>query len=249
MNDFLSNELRESIERLYAVFAPYQALIAPKYCSHCVKDEEDQVLRSKPLRELSGKELARYSFKAMTTWGSQEQFKYLLPRLFELVVIEPYPYNPEILFKKPRYGGFPTWPEEERETLQQFCYELWRYTLTQHPIHQVLPSFPSIDDCLCSVAQVVDDLRPILNVWECEKSEAATRHLLDLADENASDLRERKKLSNAFWNERQSQMQQAVEWFLDQNFALVFDVVNPTVSPWDFREELNRAIQKARSAG
>jgi hypothetical protein len=97
--------LELEIRGLYQVFGRYRAPADSTFCRHCVQSGEDELLRSRPLRQLSGNELARYSFKAISTWGTVDLFKYLLPRLFETVAFEKYRYDPEVLFKKPRYGG------------------------------------------------------------------------------------------------------------------------------------------------
>jgi hypothetical protein len=207
-----------------------------------VNDAEDKMLRLKPLRGLNADELARYSWKAISTWGTVEQFKYLLPRLFETVVSDRDRYYPEVLFKKPRLGGLNTWPSEEQAALNSYCEALWRYALAHHPLSDTLPSFASIDDCLCSVAQIADDLSPMLNLWDSDKTSAATFHLVDFAAENASYLREMRRLSSAFWEERSAQMQQVVDWFLTRDFALVFDVATATTTSVDLRDELTRAI-------
>ena len=180
-------ELTASIERLYEVFRPYTPPAHPSFCAHCVSDAEDAVLHTKPLRKLSAQDLGRYSFKAISTWGTVEQFKYLLPRLFELVTGEGFGYDPEILFKKPRYGDFASWPETERQALYAYCDSLWHFSLAHHPLIDYLPVFVNIEDSLCSVAQIVDDLNPLLQLWESATT-SATLHLADFASENVSTL-------------------------------------------------------------
>jgi hypothetical protein len=248
MNPARNSELTAAIEQLYTVFANYRPSAIPQFCSHCVTAEEDALLRSRPLRELTGKELARYSWKALSTWGTVEQFKYLLPRLFELISTESWPDCPQVLFLKPRRGGFVSWPDDEREAVLQFCEALWLQSLSHHPVMDTIPAFPSISDCLCSIAQIVDDLRPMLQAWEHDRSYTATMNLLGFADENASTLREQRRLTDAFWGDRAEQMQQVADWFLNQDFALIFDIVPIDIPAWEFRDELRRSIEKARSA-
>ena len=48
-----------------------------------MKDDKS-TLHSKQLRELEDEDLARYAFKAMTTWGDVNDYKHYLPRIFEL---------------------------------------------------------------------------------------------------------------------------------------------------------------------
>ena len=136
--------LRSAIERLYVVFGNYRPPVHPTYCSHCVKDDEDRVLRLKPLRELNADELSRYSWDAISLWGTVEQFKYLLPRLFETVVFDEHRYCPEVSFKKPRLGGLQEWPGEEQVALNCYCDALWRYALAHHPLSHRLPSLSNL---------------------------------------------------------------------------------------------------------
>lgn len=239
--------LRSAVEHLYRVFARYPFPVKSEYCKHCVRAEEQSALRSKPLRELNAKDLSRYSFKALSTWGTVEQFKHLLPRLFELVITDEYRECLEILFGKPRFGGLSTWPGDEQAALNVYCGALWRHALARYPIGEALASFPSIDECLCSIAQIIDDLSPFLEAWDSDRGQAATRHLVDFAVENASYLRENRRLSNNFWDERRTQMQQVVDWFLARDFSLVFDVVDAATTAEEFREELSRAIMRRDS--
>lgn len=246
MTDNIKADLDNAIERLYEAFGHYSAPVQPAYCQHCVTEPEDVVLRSKPLRELTANDLSRYSFKAISTWGTVDQFKYLLPRLFQLIVEDGFGYNPEILFGKPRYGDFALWPEKERLALYSYCDILWRTALASYPFEQNLPSLSSIDDCLCCIGQIVDDMQPMLKIWDID-TKNNTLHLADFAAENASTLFESKTLSNPFWDGRPEQRRQVVDWFLSQDFAIVFDLVELGTMPYEFREELVQAVRK-RSA-
>jgi len=241
-----SRALQGAIESLYVAFGQYQMPTTSTYCKHCVTDAEDKRLRSTPLKQLTQEDVARYSFKAISTWGTVEQFKHMLPRLFEIVATERYRYNPEVLFQKPRLGGLPTWPEPEQRALLNFCVALWQEALSHHPLIERLPSFASIDDCLCSIGQILDDLKPLLNSWNENTSSTATLHLVDFAIENACALREGRGLSNAFWDTRRVQMQQVAEWFLAQEFALALRDVEKATPMADFREDLRNAILRFR---
>jgi hypothetical protein len=243
MADSEELELKTSVERLYGVFSSYTEPAHPTFCAHCITDAEDAVLHNKPLRKLSAEDLRRYSFKAISTWGTVEQFKYLLPRLFELVTYEGFGYDPEILFKKPRYGDFPSWPEIEQQALHAYCDSLWRFSLAHHPLNERLPVFVGIEDSICSIAQIVDDLSPLLKLWESETT-TATLHLADFAAENASTLLASGTLSNAFWNERPDQVKQVAEWFLSRDFATILDLAELGTLPADVAEELAQVIQR-----
>jgi hypothetical protein len=64
-------------------------------------------------------------------------------------------------------------------------------------------------------AQAEDDLRPFLDRWRADESEAAVRHLAGFVDWNAHDLLKSGRLANAFWQGRDGQMRQVMDWLLD----------------------------------
>jgi hypothetical protein len=99
----------------------------------------------------------------------------------------------------------------------------------------------------CSIGQIVDDLSPLLDQWDSAKGSAPTLHLVDFASENVSSLREIRKLSNTFWADREAQMQQVVDWFLNQDYSLCFDVATHATTSWELRDDLTKAIRR-RSA-
>jgi hypothetical protein len=243
VNHFLHNDLSAAIERLYMVFEPYQLSRSKSFCMHCVTKEEDWALRSKPLRDLHASDVSRYWWKAISTWGTVDQFKHFLPRLLEILVSEKVRDNPEILLKKLKYGGLTEWPEVERQAVNSFCNAFWQCALGQHPLHELFPSFPSIDLCLCSIAQIVDDLSSLLDLWEHDVRPAAKLHMIDFADENVPDIREVGTLSNTFWDERPVQMRQVQDWFMAHDFCLAFDVATAITTNEEIRADVARAIR------
>src|ERR1700761_6105655 len=96
-------EMEEAVSLLYDTFARYPCPAVIKSCPcGCTEPEATAHLVTVPLRELRFAELADYSFSAMTTQGSIDDFRYLLPRLLQGIAEEPYSYNPEIFFGKLR---------------------------------------------------------------------------------------------------------------------------------------------------
>jgi hypothetical protein len=77
--------LAEAIENLYRAFARYSLRKHVEGCPCCVRERDKRALESKPLRQLASSDLGRYAFKAMTTWGNQDDFRHFLPRIFELL--------------------------------------------------------------------------------------------------------------------------------------------------------------------
>jgi hypothetical protein len=164
--------------------------------------------------------------------------------LLQILVSEKIRGNPEILLGKLRYGGLSEWPEVERQAINSFCRALWQRALDHHPLYELFPSFPEIDSCLCSVAQVVDDVFPLLDLWDRDFRPAAKLHMIDFADENVTYIREVRKLSNTFWDQRQAQMRQVQDWFMSHDFGVAFDVATPMTSNEEIRADIARSIRK-----
>jgi hypothetical protein len=72
------------IERLYQLFSRYKCPRQLEGCPCCTTAEEAQPLVRKPLRTIAAPELEHYASKALTTWGTLDDYKYFLPRILEL---------------------------------------------------------------------------------------------------------------------------------------------------------------------
>jgi hypothetical protein len=207
--------LAASIDGLYAIFSRYRLPPHLPGWPHCTSEEDDRLLHSKPLRELEAEELERFAFKAMTTLGTTENFKHFLPRLLELSCHGQIGYADfEVVLGKLRYGGWSTWPEVEQAAVNRFLNALWTNLLGTYPC--------SLDSgtCLCGLGNAVNDLATFLSVWRNDSSAAAARHMADLLDQNTPELFQG-RLSDAFWEERETQMKQVVDWLTD-----------PAMIPW-----------------
>lgn len=153
-------------EALYARFAPYAAAHL-EGCPHCVSSDETLVLRRTPLRQL-GAELDRYLFKAMTTCGTEEDFKHFVPRLLELHAGSSHAW---LLRDKLAYARFPRWPAEERGAVEAFLRALWARALEgEHP--------PPGDPLLETLLALDLDIAPYdptrqLATWRAEGSAAS----------------------------------------------------------------------------
>src|SRR5687768_7110520 len=130
----MTPELSGAIQDLYAVFRRYRS-VSFEGCPDCTSPAETARLAAPLLRELNPDDLARYAFKAMTTWGTIDDFKHFLPRIFDLLAqtgggswIEP-----EIVFGKLPYGKWTTWPRRERDALLAYMDALWNDILARFP--------------------------------------------------------------------------------------------------------------------
>lgn len=208
--------LCEAVAGLYAAFAHYPLAATVVGCPHCVDEGDNRIIHSRPLRELTWDELARYSWKALTTWGDSDDLRHFLPRLFELIAFEAdpveanffrYPYDEEVLFGKLEYAGWRAWPAQEQAALDAYLMALWRAGLALYPA----PT--RIDTWLACIGRATDPA-PFLAVWRASESVPALRHLADFVQEHLDIAVGAAKRFSVFWDHPEH-TQTVAAWLLD----------------------------------
>jgi len=152
--------LAAAIEGLYEMFSAYPLAAKIDGCPCCVSDQDESSLHRKPLHELTAEDLSRYAFKALTTWGTKNDFKHFLPRLLELVTEKDGIANEidlAVLFGKLEYAHWNTWPARERAAVRRYLTVLWLFVLSV-PMEAV-----KIDEYLCAIGQAEDDMSSYLD--------------------------------------------------------------------------------------
>ncbi|HLN63080.1 MAG TPA: hypothetical protein VK464_16200 [Symbiobacteriaceae bacterium] len=161
--------LEAAIEHLYEVFAKYRPQVPIAGCPCCTPEWEQERLNTIPLRELPSDLLEFYLGKAMSTWGVESDFKYLLPRLLEVFALPASGLDEYFLQVKLVDAGWSDWPRVEQDGVLAYFAALWPQaisTLTDYP------------DRLLDVLVSLTELRPYLERWWQLQSPAA---LLQLA--------------------------------------------------------------------
>jgi hypothetical protein len=112
--------VRNALEAIYREFAsPAPSKI--EGCPCCISTRGVDVLLTTPLRHLGGEALWRYVSGAFLTIGSEQDFRYLLPRILDIAVHEPENFiNPEIVLGKLKLANWASWPADERRVLEEF---------------------------------------------------------------------------------------------------------------------------------
>jgi hypothetical protein len=160
------------------------------------------------------KHLSRFAFKAMTTWGDENDFRHFLPRIFELLVVGAFEMSvdPETVIGKLDYGKWRKWPADERHVIEQFLAAWWRATLADFP-HAI-----EADSVLCSIGQAIDDMEPFLARWDVAGSRSAACHFAEFLSWNVDATALRKgpswQLRNAWWPNRPVPAAQVSTWLL-----------------------------------
>src|SRR5262249_21208794 len=155
-----------------------------------------------------------FCFSALTTQGSTDDFRYLLPRLMQGIAQEPCECNPEILFGKLRYAKWLTWPPNEIEAVKNFLRALWRTALEAFPMQERLPAFFEIETVLASIAVTGDSLEWFLTAWTITETEEADRNLIQFVTMYGSDFTEGRTFSEGFWTDSQAQAAALRNWLL-----------------------------------
>lgn len=105
---------------LYATFAaPRPARIDG--CPCCIDRKSLGPLHTLALRDLTGEDLGAYASSLFHTVGAEADFRYFLPRIFELTAETPGAYpGAEIAFHKLALAHWETWPKAERAALAAY---------------------------------------------------------------------------------------------------------------------------------
>lgn len=185
--------LREAVEELYRVFRNYRLLgeIPKDPCFPGACDETP--LRAKPLRELSLKQLDRYLWKAVTTWGDSTHFRHFLPRLLELFAFPErtgiygmYDFIDDwLLLGKIEYAGLRQWPERERDAVTAF-FRAYFLHLLAFPAPQSdesdgyfsssIPSITYPESWLSSLLEIGEPLDVYLDLWRADMRHPLTAY-------------------------------------------------------------------------
>lgn len=129
-NSFDRIDLARAIDALYEAFDAYPLKERVDSCPHCELDAAERRLHVRPLREMTWADLGTYSFKAMTAFGDEDDFKHFLPRVLELYVLDHVgaPYSLFVFLGKLDSTAWMTWPAEEIAVVRRFI-DAWERVL------------------------------------------------------------------------------------------------------------------------
>ncbi len=105
-------ELEYAIANLYIIFSEYPLPQHIEGCPCCVNESDNLLIHSKLLKNLTASDLDRFIFHTMTTWGTVEDFKHFLPRIFELFALESNKFLwSNLIIEKLDYADWYNWSE------------------------------------------------------------------------------------------------------------------------------------------
>jgi hypothetical protein len=208
--------LAAAIETLYRTFRRYELRSNTGACS-CHHTEQDELrIHSKPLNKLSESDLRQYAMDAIYIWGTGEDFKHFIPRLFELLTVASDPADkfahPADVFTKLNYDSWcsthwRTWPEEEQSAIEDYFAAVWDAVLNSNL--EDLP-FDGAHAWIEAIAQAEHDLSNYLDHWMAAPSPNAHRNLALMIVQGG--LPNTKSPSGGYWAGHREQWQQLNDW-------------------------------------
>lgn len=190
---------RDEIEHLYDVFSRYQCPRRLEGCPCCTSPAVAEPLVRKPLRTLSAPELDHYASKALTTWGTLDDYKYFIPRIVELIDDGSLHWCTEITLGKFQYGGFRDWPVTEQRAVRDFIFGAWRAAVQASDTDRA-------DALLCRAARLLDDVTPLLNYADTSAPEFKSAYAAGHSHQT------KRKLLNSFWEVSTQNYQRVLSW-------------------------------------
>jgi hypothetical protein len=203
--------LREAVERLYTVFAPYKLKSPTEVCWHCHSPEEERVVHQAPLRLLTPDALSGFAADSLMTWGDLDDLKHFLPRLFEILAFDRFSQefpDMETVVGALARGEWEDWPAPEREAVRSFLRAFWEDQLNTWPSHY------DIDTVLAAIAQAEADLAPYLDRWETATDRAPVLHFVEFLMENIGQAAVGKRLANPWLSRRHDQEGHIRAWLI-----------------------------------
>lgn len=187
----MSKTLDQAIENLYKVFRKYPVNLnmdgSPLYRE---LEQWNKTLTSKNLRSLSDEDLRIFHFKVMSTWGNIEDFKYYLPRIFELLTKVPNEFEEYVALSKLNYGNWRTWPLDEQQVIDDYLLALWESLVNRNP----LEVGGILDDYIAAIADLCKNFNELLAIWEVFDTEYSVENLVVYLRCNKEILLEQKTL-------------------------------------------------------
>jgi len=207
--------LSESIENLYRAFQPYELRPHTDACPCCHTEGADLGLHRKPLRKLSTSDLRDYAMDAIYTWGTGDDFKHFISRIFELLVSRQERHDfvdAAAVFRKLMYeswcsNSWRTWPTAEQAAISNYFHAVWNAALNSNP--EELP-FDGVHGWIQAIAQAENDLGSYLDHWLKSDSINAHRNLALMITEEGFPRAGRP--SGGYWEDRREQWIQLNDW-------------------------------------
>jgi hypothetical protein len=167
----MTKTLKFAIEQLYKIFSSYPFPSTMEACTCCISTSDKEKLYSKSLRLLAEDDISYYSFKAMTTWGNCDNFKYYLPRIFELLSTTDFIIEIFIVLGKLDYGDWKSWERDEIKAINNFLYAWWEDLICNKLYFD--------SEAFIEIYKRINDIQKMLDLWIIRFDNHSFRNLVD----------------------------------------------------------------------
>ena len=202
-----------AIERSYEVFARNQVGTSMVMRRDDITADDVAALAG-PVRSVPAAAIDRWLPHAVTTWGTADDLRALLPRVFELLTAGLLSAPPELVFARVRQSDVAGWPHDEAAAFEDVVAALWLATLAEHPAAIGHPAMR----VLAAIAELDRPLRPYLDDWillvtSAREGAPARRHLAELARRVRHLQDTGIGLDGLFWSPRPAAVDALETWF------------------------------------
>ena len=202
-----------AIERSYEVFVRNR--VGPSMVIRRADVTRDEVAAlAGPVRSVPAAAIDRWLPHAITTWGTAEDLRALLPRVFEVLTAGLLTTPPEVLFGKLRQGDWGEWPIDEVAAVNGIVDALWLATIAEHPA----PIGLSAGRVLTAIAELGRDLGPHLDDWlllvasDSPAAKPARLHLAELRRQIDNLVAAGLEVGSLFWSPRPAEAARLEAW-------------------------------------
>lgn len=222
-------DLAAAIEALYLAFAAEPEPRRLEACPCCLTPADIRGLLDTPLRSLSAEQLREYVWSVFHTVGDVGDFRYLLPRILELVVHDRHAVavpDREVVLKKLPLAGWHTWPAHERAAVAgvvRAAFEVGVRSVADDPAAVL-----AIDGWLCGWGLAGGDVEPLLDLLSRPGHEAA---LLALHKRNRPEIYSG-RLHGAFWDQDCAAAARVVAWFESEPIQEIIERLDEQERGW-----------------
>ena len=200
--------LFEALHKMYEQFSHISVPSQLNFSSLSPLPKETiSALSSIPLHSIPAQHISRYAFKAMTTCGTAEDFRYYFPRILEIIMIGDFEYHEDLIISKLIQAQFTTWPIEDQMCVYRL-FEQWIIDVIYHS------AYPSLWDRVMLAHGIGVHVSPLLS-----KIKLPIFRILEFVDELISESSIQIKTlqgSHFFWQTQSPQAQaQLISWLCD----------------------------------
>lgn len=202
-----------ALDRSYAAFTGHR--IGP--AMHVRRDDvtpEEVAALAVPVRTVTAEAIDRWLPHAVTTWGTGDDLRALLPRVLELFASGSLAIAPEALFAKIRRAGAPSWSVEEQAAIDDVVTAVWLATLATWPARVGHPAWR----LLAATVELGDELSAFLDDWLLMLGSAAPEqlparlHLREL-DRKVQQLEANGEgIAQLFWSPNEEEADRLATW-------------------------------------